>query len=119
MVNFKNLADKAKQTVEQRGGKESLKQDAEQLKSIAKGPGSITDKAKAAAAAIKDPGSAEKPPTTAGTSEAPTSATAPKAADGASQTPKAAAGKAKTEASESAGTTPAHDDSPGEVGGSK
>jgi hypothetical protein len=59
MVSFKNLstlANKAKEVVEQRGGADSLKEDAEQLKGIAKGPGSLTDKAKAAAEALKRPG---------------------------------------------------------------
>ena len=59
MVNFRNLsniANKAKDAVEKRGGTDSLKRDAEELKGIAKGPGSISDKAKAAVSAIKDPG---------------------------------------------------------------
>lgn len=62
MASFKNLstlATKAKEVVEKRGGTDSLKQDAAQLRSIAKGPGSITDKAKAAAEALKRPGDAE------------------------------------------------------------
>ena len=56
MVNFKNLADKAKDLVEKRGGTDALKEDAAELKDIAKGKGSLADKAKAAAAALKDPG---------------------------------------------------------------
>jgi hypothetical protein len=62
MVNFRNLkrvADRAKDQVEKRGGTDALKGDAGELKSIAKGKGSIKDKAKAAAKAVKDPG-AEK-----------------------------------------------------------
>jgi hypothetical protein len=55
-MNFKSLQDKAKQLIDRRGGTESLKADAEELKNIAKGPGSVTDKAKAAAEALKDPG---------------------------------------------------------------
>lgn len=58
MVNFRRLGEKAKELVDKRGGTEALKQDAEQLKEIAKGPGSFTDKAKRAAEAIKDPGAA-------------------------------------------------------------
>jgi hypothetical protein len=58
MVDFKKLSDRAKDLVEQRGGTESLKQDAGQLRDIAKGPGSFRDKAKAAVDAIKDPGGA-------------------------------------------------------------
>jgi hypothetical protein len=63
MVNFRNvkrIADKAKDQVEKRGGSDALKEDAGELKSIAKGKGSLKDKAKAAAKAVKDPG-AEKP----------------------------------------------------------
>jgi hypothetical protein len=60
MVNLRRLADKAKQQVDKRGGSENLKEDADELKGIAKGKGSLKDKAKAAGKAIKDPG-AEKP----------------------------------------------------------
>ena len=56
MVNFKKLADKAKDAVDKRGGMDSLKEDAEELRSIAKGKGSVSDKAKAAGKAVKDPG---------------------------------------------------------------
>lgn len=55
-MDFKKLADKAKDAIDKRGGMDSLKADAEELKKVAKGDGSLTDKAKAAAAAIKDPG---------------------------------------------------------------
>jgi hypothetical protein len=64
MVNFRRLADRAKKVVDKRGGTESLKGDAEELKDIAKGKGSMKDKAKAAGEAIKDPGApgeGEKP----------------------------------------------------------
>ena len=56
MVNFKKLTDKAKDVVEKRGGTDSLKEDAGELKDIAKGKGSITDKAKAAAGGDQGPG---------------------------------------------------------------
>ncbi len=59
MVNFRNLkkvADKAKDQIEKRGGTDALKEDASELKGIAKGKGSLKDKAKAAGQAIKDPG---------------------------------------------------------------
>ena len=59
MVNFKRLADKAKQQVDKRGGTDNLKEDAAELKGIAKGKGSLKDKAKAAGKALKDPGKAE------------------------------------------------------------
>jgi hypothetical protein len=55
-MDFKKLADKAKKKIDERGGVESLKADAEELKKVAKGKGSLADKAKAAAQAIKDPG---------------------------------------------------------------
>ena len=56
MVDFKKLGDRAKDLVEKRGGRDALKKDAAELKEIAKGKGSLADKAKAAAAAIKDEG---------------------------------------------------------------
>jgi hypothetical protein len=55
-MNLKRLFDKAKKTVDDRGGMEALKADAEELKGVAKGKGSLADKAKGAAAAIKEPG---------------------------------------------------------------
>ena len=56
-MDFKKLAAKAKDTIDKRGGMDSLKADAEELKKVAKGKGSLTEKAKAAAAAVKEPGS--------------------------------------------------------------
>jgi hypothetical protein len=55
-MDFKKLADKAKKTIDDRGGVESLKADAEELKKVAQGKGSLSDKAKAAAQALKEPG---------------------------------------------------------------
>jgi hypothetical protein len=55
-MDFKKLADKAKKTIDDRGGMDSLKADAEELKKVAKGPGSLSDKAKRAAKAVKQPG---------------------------------------------------------------
>jgi hypothetical protein len=60
-MDFKKLADKAKETIDKRGGVDSLKADAEELKKVAKGEGSLTDKAKAAAAALKEPGTGKEP----------------------------------------------------------
>ena len=54
--NFKRIADKAKEQVDKRGGTDALKEDAAELKDIAKGKGSLKDKAKEAAEAVKDPG---------------------------------------------------------------
>ena len=56
MVNFRRLADQAKKVVDKRGGTGALKEDADELKDIAKGKGSLKDKAKAAGEALKDPG---------------------------------------------------------------
>jgi hypothetical protein len=55
-MNWKAMADKGKQTFQQRGGSEAAKADAEELRDIAHGHGSITEKAKEAAAAIREPG---------------------------------------------------------------
>lgn len=59
-MDFKKLTAKAKDTIDKRGGVDSLKADAEELKKVAKGKGSLSDKAKAAAAALKEPGAREK-----------------------------------------------------------
>jgi hypothetical protein len=56
MVNFRRLTDQAKKIVDKRGGTDALKEDADELKDIAKGGGSLKDKAKAAGEAIKEPG---------------------------------------------------------------
>jgi len=66
-MDFKNLQRKAKELVDRRGGTDSLKADADELKNIAKGPGSVADKAKRAADALKDPGAKHPaPPATPG-----------------------------------------------------
>ncbi len=61
-MDFKGLINKGKKIVDERGGVDSLKQDAQEVAKIAKGKGSLSDKAKEAAAAIKDPGSNEPEP---------------------------------------------------------
>ncbi len=74
MVNFSKLTDKAKNVVEKRGGVDSLKEDAQELSGVAKGKGSLTDKAKAAAKAVKEPGapgSSEPRPTRGQADETP------------------------------------------------
>ena len=58
-MDLDKLVSQAKDAVEKRGGTDALKGDAEELKDIAAGDGSLTDKAKAAAEALKEPG-AEK-----------------------------------------------------------
>jgi hypothetical protein len=55
-MKLNKLFNKAKKTVDDRGGIESLKADARELKDIAGRKGSVKDRAKDAATAIKDPG---------------------------------------------------------------
>lgn len=55
------IADKAKQAVDKRGGMDALKGDAAEIKEIAKGKGSLKDKAKAAGGALKKPGKPDEP----------------------------------------------------------
>ena len=55
-MDLKSLFNKGKKIVDERGGVDSLKEDAQELAGIAKGKGSLTDKAKEAAAAVKEPG---------------------------------------------------------------
>jgi hypothetical protein len=64
MVNFKRLTDRAKDVVEKRGGKDSLKEDMNELRNIARGEGTLKEKAAAAKDALKDPGRTgrEQPP---------------------------------------------------------
>ena len=57
MVNFRKLsvrAQKAKDLVDQQGGTDALKDKAERMKGIARGKGSVSDKAKAAAEVARD-----------------------------------------------------------------
>ena len=54
-MDFGKLADEIKDAVDERGGVESLEEDAGELKAIVEGKGGLTDKAKAAAEAIRDP----------------------------------------------------------------
>ncbi|HEX6585633.1 MAG TPA: hypothetical protein VF052_02680 [Solirubrobacterales bacterium] len=60
MVNLRRLTDRAKKVVEKRGGTDALKEDADELKDIAKGQGSLQEKAKAAGRALKDSGAADE-----------------------------------------------------------
>ena len=58
-MDLKGLFNKGKKIVDERGGVESLKEDAQELAGIAKEKGSLTDKAKEAAAAVQEPGTNE------------------------------------------------------------
>jgi hypothetical protein len=55
-MDFGKLRDKARGMIDRRGGMESVKEDAEELKDIATGEGSLTEKGKEAVEAVKDPG---------------------------------------------------------------
>ena len=55
-MDLGKLVERAKGLVAKRGGTDSLKKDAEELKDIAGGQGSVSDKAHAAADAVRDPG---------------------------------------------------------------
>jgi hypothetical protein len=70
-MNLKDLADRAKELIGRRGGTEAAKEDAEEVRDIGGGPGSLTDKAKKAAGAIKEPGAGEGNRRPAGSPEAP------------------------------------------------
>jgi hypothetical protein len=61
-MDLKRLTNRAKDLVEKRGGTDSVKEDADELKDIAKGQGTLKDKAKAAAEAIREPGAAPEKP---------------------------------------------------------
>lgn len=54
-MRFGDLAKRAKDMVDQRGGTEALKRDAQELRKIASGSGSVQDKAKRAAEALRRP----------------------------------------------------------------
>ncbi len=55
-MDFNKLKDKAKSMIDKRGGTESVKEDAGELKDVATSDESLTEKGKDAAEAIKDPG---------------------------------------------------------------
>ena len=51
-----SIIDKVKSMFTQRGGAQAAKEDAQELKDVAEGSGSTTDKGKEAFEAVKDPG---------------------------------------------------------------
>jgi hypothetical protein len=55
-MKFSDITKRAKEQIDKRGGVDALKQDAQELREIAKGPGTMGDKAKKAAAAVKEAG---------------------------------------------------------------
>jgi polyhydroxyalkanoate synthesis regulator phasin len=60
-MDLKKMVDKAKDMVEDRGGTDALKEDAQEVADAVKEKGSITDKAKDVVEAVKDPGSNDDP----------------------------------------------------------
>ena len=60
-MNFKRLSQQAKRLIDRRGGTDSLKEDAAELRDIARSEGSMSEKAKAAAGAVKEPGARQEP----------------------------------------------------------
>jgi hypothetical protein len=60
-MDLSKIKTAAKDLVHKRGGKDALKEDAEELKDIAGGQGSTADKAKDAVGALKDPGAPGAP----------------------------------------------------------
>lgn len=59
-MDLKSLTDRAKDLIEDRGGTDALKEDAQELREIAMAEGSAVDRAKQAAEALKEPG-ADRP----------------------------------------------------------
>jgi hypothetical protein len=59
-MDWKRIANRAKEQIDKRGGTEGLKRDATKVKDIARSQGSLTDKAKQAAEALKQPTGAEE-----------------------------------------------------------
>ena len=60
-MDFKKLTNQAKAAIDKRGGTEALKGDLAELKTVAQGKGTLKDKAKAAADALKEPGTKPAP----------------------------------------------------------
>lgn len=84
---LRGLTDKAKKVFEQRGGSERLKQDGEALKGIARGEGSVSEKAKAGMERLRKPqgetgaGRADDPPPPARTDPHPAPGSPPTSAE--------------------------------------
>ena len=55
-MNWRAMADKANQVFQQRGRATAAKEDTEELRNIAQGQGSVADKVKQAAEALREPG---------------------------------------------------------------
>lgn len=75
-MDFRKLTGRAKKLVDDRGGVDALKADAEGLRKVAQGKGTLADKGKAAAAALREHG-AHREAAGAAAAEAPASPAAP------------------------------------------
>jgi hypothetical protein len=58
MAGLSSLTNKARELFHKRGGTEAAKEDLQELKDVHAGEGSMSDKAKAAVDALKEPGAA-------------------------------------------------------------
>jgi hypothetical protein len=65
-MRLNDLMNRAKKIVDQRGGTDALKEDAQELKDIASSKGTTQEKAKRAAEALKEPGAPGGPKRPAG-----------------------------------------------------
>jgi hypothetical protein len=71
-MRYQRIAKMAKQAIDKRGGVDALKQDLQGAADAAKGQGSLKEKAKAAAEALKQPaGAATHDPSVASGAPAP------------------------------------------------
>jgi hypothetical protein len=55
-MGLSDLINRAKDVVQKRGGTEALKEDAQELKDVAKSDAPMSEKVKQGAEALKDPG---------------------------------------------------------------
>jgi hypothetical protein len=61
-MNLRSLTNRVKGTIERRGGTGALKEDAEELRDIAKRRGSVADKVKEGVEAVREPGTTKREP---------------------------------------------------------
>jgi hypothetical protein len=61
-MKLNRFTQMAKDVIDRRGGTDALKEDLQEAKDATRGSGSLTDKAKAAAGAFKQPGRDDAPP---------------------------------------------------------
>jgi hypothetical protein len=81
-MDLSRLTRRAKELVDKRGGTESLKEDAEELRDIARRKGSTSDKAREAFDAIREPGAPGGPPAEPGAGRPPAEPRTPPAEPG-------------------------------------